>query len=60
MQISEISDYARQLLTEMGPRAIAHAARKAASADAVGDEAETRKWRRIEEALIALRGPHQS
>ena len=59
MQISEIKDYARQLFAEIGPKSIAVAAQKAKSFEDSGDTAEAEKWRKIEEALIEHRGPHQ-
>jgi hypothetical protein len=59
MEVSEIESYARQLFDELGPRSIAVAARRAAEAKDSGDEAEEEKWRRIEQALMNLRGPHQ-
>ena len=60
MQTSDIESYARQLFDEMGPRSIAVAARRATEAAESGDDDESQKWRRIEQALMTLRGPHQS
>ena len=59
MQISEIETYARQIYDQMGAKSIAHAAQKAAKAAEEGNEADAQNWRRIEEALISIRGPHQ-
>ena len=59
MQTSEIEAYARQLYDQMGPRSIAHAARQAAQAEDDGNSDDAGKWRRIEEALMTIRGPHQ-
>ena len=59
MQISEIKEYARQLFEEIGPKSIAVAAQKAKTAEEKGDTTEAEKWRKIEEALIEHRGPHQ-
>ena len=60
MQTSEIENYARQLFDELGPRAIAVAARRATEAKESGNEGESDKWRRIEQALLNMRGPHES
>ena len=59
MQVSEIQDYARRLFDEIGPKAIATAAHRAREAEDAGDAAEAEKWRKIEEALLEMRGPHQ-
>lgn len=60
MQTSEIETYARQLFDQLGPKSIAHAAQKATQAANDGDDDDAQKWRRIEEALLNLRGPRQS
>ncbi len=60
MQVSEIKDYARQLYDELGPKAIATAAHRAREAEDSGNAGDAEKWRKIEEALIEMRGPHQS
>lgn len=60
MQISEIETVARQLYDQMGARSIAHAAQKAAKATEDGNEDDASNWRRIEEALMNMRGPRQS
>jgi hypothetical protein len=59
MQTSEIEAYARQLYDQMGAPSIAHAAQKAAKAVEDGNEDDASNWRRIEEALMQMRGPHQ-
>lgn len=59
MQTSEIETYARQLFDQMGAKSIAHAAQKAAKATEGGNEDDAQNWRRIEEALLNMRGPHQ-
>jgi len=43
-----------------GPRAIAEAAQKAASCEKAGDEAQAKFWRRVESALLEMRGPRES
>jgi len=40
--------------------AIAQAAQKAVAAEAQGDAEEANEWRHIENAMKAMRGPHQS
>ena len=59
MQTSDIETYARQLFDQMGAKSIAHAAQKAAQATEDGDGEDAKTWRRIEEALMGMRGPHQ-
>ena len=59
MQTSDIENYARQLYDQMGPRSIAHAARQATEAQENDDAEQVDKWRRIEQALMTIRGPHQ-
>ena len=59
MQTSEIETYARQLFDQMGAKSIAHAAQKATSAAQEGKDDDAQNWRRIEEALMNMRGPHQ-
>jgi hypothetical protein len=60
MQELEINRRARQLLETYGPKAIAEAARKASELEASGDLEEAKRWRRIEDAMKLMRGPHQS
>jgi len=59
MQITDIQGYARQMYDQSGPEAIAVAAQKASSLEAEGNAEEAETWRKIERALIELRGPHQ-
>lgn len=60
MQISEIQEYARRLYDEIGPKSIATAARRASEAEARGSQADAEKWRKVEAALMEMRGPRQS
>ncbi len=60
MQTTEVQDYARQLLDARGLRAIAEAAQKASTFEKQGDDQQAQMWRRIEAALIEMRGPHAS
>jgi len=60
MQATDVQDYARQLLEAHGFQAIAEAARKASALEQQGDSQEAQIWRRIEAALLQMRGPHAS
>jgi hypothetical protein len=60
VQTIDVQDYARQLLDAQGFRAIARAAQKASALEAQGDAEQAQTWRRIEAALIEMRGPHES
>ena len=60
MQITEVHDYARQLLQAQGFKAIAQAAQKARTFEEQGDDEQAQTWRRIEAALVQMRGPHES
>ena len=59
MREAEIHDYARQLLEAHGDRAVVEAAQKAVSFEKQGANDQAQTWRRIEEALKLMRGPHQ-
>jgi hypothetical protein len=43
-----------------GLKAIAEAAQKARTCEEQGDGEQARTWRRIEAALMQMRGPHES
>jgi hypothetical protein len=60
MLATEIQDYARQLLEAHGTRALAEAAQKALDYERQGDMDQARTWKRIEAALILMRGPSAS
>ncbi len=60
MNAAEISALARHLLETQGAKAIAEAARKAASFEKAGDEEEAKMWRRVEAVLLEMRGPRES
>ena len=60
MQVSDIHDYARQLLGLHGDKARAIAAQKALESDKRGEHREAEDWRRIRDALAEMRGPHFS
>ncbi len=60
MDTMEIQDYARRLLEAHGLKAISEAAQKAAAFEQQGDHQQAETWRRIEAALMQMRGPHAS
>ncbi len=60
MNAAEISALARHLFETQGAKAIAEAARKAASFEKAGDEEEAKMWRRVEAVLLEMRGPRES
>jgi hypothetical protein len=60
MQTAEIHDYARQLLEAQGFKSIAEAAQKARAFEEQRDHEQAQTWRRIEAALMQMRGPHES
>jgi hypothetical protein len=57
---SEIHDYARQLFTARGDKAVADAAQKARAFEEKGNAEEAETWRHIEAAIKLMLGPHQS
>ena len=60
MQITDVHDYARQLIEARGSQAIVEAAQKARAFEEQGDKEKAQTWRRIEAALMQMRGPHAS
>ena len=60
MHTTEIQEYARQLLEAHGAKAIAEAAQKAAASERRGDKEQAQTWRRVEAALMLMRGPRQT
>ena len=60
MHTTEIQNYARQLLEAHGARAIAEAAQKAVASEKSGDKERAETWRRVEAALMLMRGPRQT
>lgn len=60
MEATKIHEHARKLYDAHGAKALAEAARKAADMEKIGDTTEARTWRRIEDALRHMRGPHSS
>ena len=60
VKATDIHEKARTMYEALGPRAIAEAAQKAVACKAAGDEEQAKTWRRIEAALMELRGPRES
>jgi hypothetical protein len=60
MNTPDISAVARHLFQTQGAQAIAEAAQKATSSEKEGDQEQAKFWRRVEAALLEIRGPRQS
>ena len=60
MNTIEIQEHARKLKDAHGDKAILEAAEKARELEEAGDREQAENWRRIEAALIQMRGPHAS
>jgi len=60
MNATQIQDAARRLREAHGDKATAEAAQKAVDCERAGDRDQAEIWRRIEAALLAMRGPRQS
>jgi hypothetical protein len=60
MDATQIQEFARRLREAHGDRATVEAAQKAVVYERAGDHAEAETWRRIEAALLLMRGPRQS
>ncbi len=59
MKATDVSQRAREMFEALGPKAIAEAAQKAVACEAAGDKEQAKIWRRIETALMELRGPRE-
>ena len=60
MHAIEIQEHARKLKDAHGDKAILEAAEKAHELEEAGDREQAENWRRIEAALMQMRGPHAS
>lgn len=60
MNTADISALARNLYETRGTRAVAEAARRAAAFEEAGDKDQAGIWRRVEAAVLEMRGPHES
>ncbi len=55
----KVADYARALFEAHGDKAEAEAAAKMAAAEQAGKPEEAKDWRKVREAVRALRGANQ-
>lgn len=60
MLATEIQEHARKLYQAHGEKAVVEAAQKAKSLEETGSANDARTWRRIEAALMQMRGPHST
>jgi len=60
MKATEIEEYARQLWETSGAKAVAEAAQKVRTFEEKGDKEQVETWRRIEAALMQMKGPRES
>jgi len=60
MQAIKIQEHARKLEDAHGEKAILEAAQKARELEETGDREQAETWRRIEDALMQMRGPRSS
>lgn len=60
MRMEDVEIQARALYEQLGPRAIATAAQRAARHDEMGEAEAAQTWRRIQSRLTEKRGAHQS
>ena len=60
MSETQVHTIARQMLEQHGAEAIGQAAQKALACESRGDDEDAKEWRHIEDAMKAMRGPHQS
>ena len=60
MDAHKIAEYARSLFDAHGDAAEAEAAQKMNAAEDAGNETEAEDWRKIREAVRAMRGANES
>jgi len=60
MNATDIAAIAQHLFETQGTKAIAEAAQKAVSFEMAGEEEQANTWRRVEAALLEMRGPRES
>jgi hypothetical protein len=60
MEATQVQQYARQLFESQGTKAIAAAAEKATRLERSGNTEQALTWRRIEAALLLMRGPRET
>lgn len=60
MNTADVTAIAHHLMDTHGAKAMAEAARKAASFETAGDSEQGKFWRRVEATVSELRGPRES
>jgi hypothetical protein len=60
MRVSQVHDYASQLLRLHGEKALLVAAQRFQECESRGDHREAEDWRRIRDTLSEMKGPHVS
>lgn len=60
MDTEKIHVFARSLLGAHGEKAELEAAQRAIECERTGDKAQAEDWRRIQNAIKEMRGPHAS
>ena len=60
MEATQVQIHARQLYEMEGPKAIATAAQKALMYERSNDKERAQHWRRIEAAIMLMRGPRET
>lgn len=60
MNAMEIQAHAQKLYAAHGPKAVVEAADKARAFERAGDKDQMQDWKKIEQALLVLRGPNAS
>jgi hypothetical protein len=60
MEATYVHLAARQLFESSGPKAVALAAQEAARLESEGKAEQAESWRRIEAALVLMKGPRAS
>jgi hypothetical protein len=60
MDACQVQDYARQLMEAHGAKAAAEAAQKAVVCEELGDREGAEIWRRIQAAIMLMRGARQN
>jgi hypothetical protein len=60
MEAMQVQEQARQMFEAYGEKAIAAAAERALRYERAGDTQQVKAWRRIEAALMLMRGPRET
>ena len=60
MEAMQVQEHARQMFEAQGSKAISAAAERALRYERAGDMQQAQAWRRIEAALLLMRGPRET